>query len=100
MLDYTKGCYVGQEPVFRVHAQGNSARALRGLAIDGGDAVAAGTTIAHPAKANAGVVTSSVVSADGKSMLALGYLHRTAWQAGDVVEVAGRRAVLHELPWA
>src|SRR3569623_467321 len=28
-LDYSKGCYVGQEPVFRVHAQGNSARAAR-----------------------------------------------------------------------
>ena len=27
-LDYQKGCYVGQEPVFRVHAQGNAARAL------------------------------------------------------------------------
>lgn len=23
ILDYSKGCYVGQEPVFRVHAQGN-----------------------------------------------------------------------------
>src|SRR5687767_6888908 len=30
-LDYNKGCYVGQEPVFRVHAQGNSARMLRGF---------------------------------------------------------------------
>src|SRR5256885_856751 len=35
MLDYGKGCYVGQEPVFRVHAQGNAARALRGLVIAG-----------------------------------------------------------------
>ena len=34
-LDYGKGCYVGQEPVFRVHAQGNAAHALRGLLIEG-----------------------------------------------------------------
>ena len=34
-LDYGKGCYIGQEPVFRVHAQGNAARALRGLTVEG-----------------------------------------------------------------
>ncbi len=97
-LDYQKGCYVGQEPVFRVHAQGNAARTLRGLVIDGGDAIARGTAIKHPAKDNAGEVTSAV--ADGDTTLALGYLHRTAWNPGDVVEVGGRRAILRELPWA
>jgi folate-binding protein YgfZ len=99
LLDYTKGCYVGQEPVFRVHAQGNAARALRGLAIEGGEPVAAGTPIAHPNKDNAGGVTSSVVAADGGSIIALGYLHRTCWTPGDTVTVAGRRATIHELPW-
>ncbi len=96
-LDYQKGCYVGQEPVFRVHAQGNAARTLRALAIEGADAVAADAPIKHPAKDNAGVVTSSVI--DGDRTLALGYLHRTVWTPGDTVEVAGRRAVVHELPW-
>ncbi|MBE7451614.1 MAG: hypothetical protein HS111_22775 [Kofleriaceae bacterium] len=38
-LDYGKGCYVGQEPVFRVHAQGQGARVLRGLRVDGDGAV-------------------------------------------------------------
>jgi len=96
-LDYGKGCYVGQEPVFRVHAQGNAARTLRGLRIDGTEAVAAGTTIKHPAKDNAGVITSSVI--DGELTLALGYLHRTAWDIGAIVDVGGRKATLHELPW-
>jgi folate-binding protein YgfZ len=99
LLDYTKGCYVGQEPVFRVHAQGNAARALRGLAIEGGEPVAAGAPIAHPGKDNAGAVTSSVIAADAGSILALGYLHRTCWTPGDGVTVAGRRAIIHELPW-
>jgi folate-binding protein YgfZ len=96
-LDYGKGCYVGQEPVFRVHAQGNAARALRGLRIEGSDAIAAQATIKHPAKDNAGVVTSSVV--DGDAVLALGYLHRSAWDIGGTVEIAGRKATVHELPW-
>jgi folate-binding protein YgfZ len=95
-LDYGKGCYVGQEPVFRVHAQGNAARTLRGLVIEG--EAGAGATIKHPAKDNAGTVTSAVAAGDGTT-LALGYLHRTCWDVGGVVEVAGHKATVHELPW-
>ncbi|HWO22888.1 MAG TPA: hypothetical protein VNO30_29210 [Kofleriaceae bacterium] len=93
-LDYGKGCYVGQEPVFRVHAQGNAAHALRGLLIEGAEPVAPGTKLDAPAK---GEVTSSV--ADGGSLRALAYLHRTSWEPGGTVAVAGRRATVHELPW-
>jgi tRNA-modifying protein YgfZ len=96
-LDYGKGCYVGQEPVFRVHAQGNAARTLRGLAIEGAAPVATGTVIRHPSKDNAGTVTSSIQEAE--STIALGYLHRTCWDPGGVVEIDGRRAVVHALPW-
>jgi len=95
LLDYGKGCYVGQEPVFRVHAQGNAARALRGFAVDG--VVTAGWVIKHPAKDNAGLVTSAIV--DGDKTIALGYLHRTCWEPGGEVDIAGHRAVVHELPW-
>jgi folate-binding protein YgfZ len=93
-LDYGKGCYVGQEPVFRVHAQGNAAHALRGLLIEGTDPVAPGTKLDAPAK---GELTSSV--ADGEATRALAYLHRTCWEPGGTIAVAGRRASVHELPW-
>jgi folate-binding protein YgfZ len=97
-LDYGKGCYVGQEPVFRVHAQGNAARALRGLVVEGAAAIARGAVIAHPSRPNAGTVTSAVDGGDGTT-LALGYLHRTCWDVGGTVEIDGRRATVHELPW-
>jgi tRNA-modifying protein YgfZ len=93
-LDYGKGCYVGQEPVFRVHAQGNAARMLRGLVIEGTAPIAPGAALTAPAK---GQVTSSVVAGDVTHALA--YLHRTCWQPGGTVEVDGRRATVHELPW-
>jgi len=93
-LDYGKGCYVGQEPVFRVHSQGNAARMLRGLAIEGTAPIASGTALTAPAK---GSVTSSIV--DGDSTRALGFLHRTCWEPGGIVEVDGRKATVHELPW-
>ena len=93
-LDYGKGCYVGQEPVFRVHAQGNAARMLRGLIIAGTAPIAPGTALAAPAK---GTVTSSI--ADGDATRALAYLHRSCWEPGGTVEVDGRAATVHELPW-
>jgi folate-binding protein YgfZ len=96
-LDYAKGCYVGQEPVFRVHAQGNSARMLRGFTIEGATPVATGAAIKHATKDNAGTLTSSC--SDGESTLGLGYLHRTVWEPGGTVEIDGRRATVHELPW-
>jgi folate-binding protein YgfZ len=97
-LDYKKGCYVGQEPVFRVHAQGNSARLLRGLVVEGDAPIAGGALIKHAAKDKAGEVTSSTAAGDGTT-LALGYLHRTTWDVGGTVEIDGRRATVHELPW-
>jgi len=97
-LDYKKGCYVGQEPVFRVHAQGNAARTLRGLVVEGAAPLAQGTQIKHATKDKAGEVTSSVPAGDGTT-LALGYLHRTVWDVGGTVEIDGRKATVHELPW-
>jgi len=97
-LDYKKGCYVGQEPVFRVHAQGNSARILRGLVVEGDAPIAKGTQIKHASKDKAGELTSSIAAGDGTT-LALGYLHRTVWDVGGTVEIDGRRATIHELPW-
>ena len=97
-LDYEKGCYVGQEPVFRVHAQGNSARLLRGFIVEGAEPLPEHAPIKHPAKDNAGAVTSQVLG-DGGTTLALGYMHRTAWDPGSIVEIDGRRATVFELPF-
>lgn len=99
LLDYGKGCYVGQEPVFRVHAQGQSQRALRGLVVTGDGPVARGAEVSHPDRPRAGAVTSSVVS-PRLGPIALAMLHRTAWTAGARVEVAGRAATVVELPFA
>jgi tRNA-modifying protein YgfZ len=96
-LDYGKGCYVGQEPVFRVHSQGQAARMLRALQIEGDGAVAPGTPVAHAARPQAGTVTSSVVS-PRHGPIALAYLHRTVWAPGGEVTVDGRRATVRELP--
>ncbi len=96
-LDYGKGCYVGQEPVFRVHAQGTSAKILRGFVIEGEAPLPAEAKIQHAQKDNAGVVTSSTL--EGATTIAIGYLHRTVWEPGGTVDIAGRKATVYELPW-
>lgn len=97
-LDHDKGCYLGQEPVSRVHHRGKPSRQMRGLRIDGDAPAHAGATVVHPARAEAGTVTSAVVSPAFGS-IALAYLHRTVLDAGDQVTVAGRRATIVELPF-
>ena len=75
------------------------AKLLRGLVIDGDEPVAAGAVIKHPAKRprRRGHVVGRR-DGDGTT-LALGYLHRTTWEVGGTVQIDGRRATVHELPW-
>ncbi len=99
LIDYGKGCYLGQEPVARVKARGTPSRALRGLRFEDGEGpVQRGARIQHPAREDAGHVTSSALSPDFGS-IALGFLHRQAWEPGGRVEVAGRPAVVVEPPF-
>lgn len=96
-IDYDKGCYLGQEPISRVHHRGGTSKLLRGLRVDGADPVAPGAAVLHAGR-EVGAVTSAVVSPDFGS-IALAYIHRSAFEPGTEVEVAGRRAVLVELPF-
>lgn len=99
LIDYGKGCYLGQEPVARVKARGTPSRALRGLRFDDGEGpVPRGARIDHPAKQDAGHVTSSAVS-PVFGAIALGFLHRQAWEPGGRVSVAGRSALVVEPPF-
>jgi glycine cleavage system aminomethyltransferase T len=81
-----------------VHSRGSASKTLRGLAIEGEGPIEIGTTIVHPDRADAGRVTSATVSPEFGS-IALGYLHRTAWEPGAKVEVGTRSATIVELPF-
>jgi folate-binding protein YgfZ len=97
-IDYTKGCYIGQEPVFRVYSKGQASHTLRGLRVDGDGPLTRGDVVVHPARANAGAVTSATVSPELGS-IALALLHRTAWEPGAQVTISGRSATIVELPF-
>ena len=98
VIDYHKGCFVGQEPLARVRARGTPSRALRGLRLAGGAVPARGARIRHPARDDAGQVTSAALS-PAFGPIALGYLHRQAWEPGGRVTVDGQDADVVELPF-
>lgn len=61
-ISYTKGCYIGQEVVARVHFRGHVNRHLRGLRVDGSEPPPTGTQLFDDAGNNVGEVRSSVSS--------------------------------------
>ena len=102
-IDYEKGCYIGQEPVSRVHFRGAPNKMMRGLSIAGRGAIAGRTVepggqVSHADRTNAGTITSAAVSPDFGS-IALAYLHRSVADPGTLVTVSGRSATVVELPF-
>jgi folate-binding protein YgfZ len=97
VISYTKGCYLGQEVVARAHARGHANKRLVGLRLAA--PVAPGAPVAAAARPEAGVVTSSVVS-PLLGPIALAYLHKSVWDPGTEVDVAGQRAVVAALPFS
>jgi len=102
-ISFTKGCYLGQEVIVRATQQGRINRKLMGLRLDGARAAQPGSKLSSPARADAGTVTSSVVS-PRLGPIALAYVHRTVWAPGTVLALrepeGDRAATVSELPFS
>jgi folate-binding protein YgfZ len=83
-VTYTKGCYIGQEVINRIHSVGHVNRELRGLrlAADLKILPQRGDKLFHAGK-EVGHVTSAVKSPTLDANLALGYVRREANQIGN-----------------
>ena len=97
-VSYTKGCYLGQEVVARIHYRGGVQKVLRGLIFEGERAPAPGTALLAEGR-EAGTVGSVVRSPGLDRMVGLAILHRRAAAPGTRLEVAGGgTAEVRELP--
>jgi folate-binding protein YgfZ len=97
---YTKGCYLGQEPIVMARDRaGHVNRAFRGLKMS--DVAAPGTKLVAADVKEVGVVTSSVVS-PRLGPIGLGYVRRGHEEAGMTLNVgsadSGQSAVVSNLP--
>ena len=98
---YTKGCYLGQEPIVMARDRGQVQRTLLGLKLSGEGPAPHGSKLFQGGK-EVGVTASSVVS-PALGPVALAYVRRGSQEPGTAVEVesAGerRRAEVTPLPF-
>lgn len=85
-VSYTKGCYLGQEVIARIHWRGQPAKKLRGFLIEADELPAHGTELfaveGQMAGRRAGEITSSIHSLLLDRKIALGYAHRYCLEPG------------------
>jgi folate-binding protein YgfZ len=103
-VSYTKGCYVGQEIIARIHWRGHVAKRLAGLVVEDTDAVIVGAKITNAdASREIGRVTSSVFSPRLERRIALGIVKYDFLAPDTVVLIEGdgivRRARVVALPF-
>lgn len=97
-VSYTKGCYLGQEVVARIHYRGGVQRMPRGLRFAGEELPAAGTELLLEGRP-VGRATS-VASSPRFGAIGLGLLHRRAAEPGTVLHLpGGGEASVVELPF-
>lgn len=79
-ISFTKGCYLGQEPIARLDAMGHTNRELRRLRWDGSSLPTTPTPLIDPETGEAvGTLTSCAASPDSPGCVGLGMI-KTKWQ--------------------
>jgi folate-binding protein YgfZ len=98
-LNFSKGCYVGQEIVERIRSRGNVHRKFTGFLAEGAAAITAGAKIASGEK-EVGEITSVAVlrTPSGERTVALGYIRREAGVPGSKVTIGTATASVIQLP--
>jgi folate-binding protein YgfZ len=99
-LNFSKGCYVGQEIVERIRSRGNVHRTFTGFVVDGA-LPPLGTKIQLDGK-DVGEITSvaSLPVATGERLVALGYVRREAASAGKELSAEGAKLTVTRVPFA
>jgi aminomethyltransferase len=87
-ISYTKGCYLGQEVVARLHYRGQVSRQLRRLEGDGEGPLEAGQEVLYEGR-SAGTVTSAAGPPQRATPIALAMVQRRAFEPGTRLQVSG-----------
>ncbi len=87
-ISFSKGCYLGQEPIARIDALGHVNRELRGLRLATGPVPAPETPIVgHDGGSPIGKITSAAFCYQNDLPVALAYLRRNHLEPGSTVYV-------------
>ncbi len=98
-VSFTKGCYLGQEVVARIHYRGGVQKTLRGLAFAAGAAPRPGAQLSFEGR-EVGTATTVVDSIALGHPVGLAILHRRGAAAGTQLDVeGGGQAEARDLPF-
>jgi len=99
-LHFTKGCYVGQEIVERIHSRGNVHRMFTGFVLQGAKPEAGAKVVVDGKEV--GEITSSAVlpGTNEQFTVALGYIRREHGAAGKEVMIGNVRANVSNVPFS
>lgn len=101
-VSFTKGCYLGQEIIARIHFRGHVAKQLTGLIVQGGSEVHVAEKIFSTTHQEIGHVTSAVFSPVLNRQIALGYVKFDYLAPGTEVGLSSEKskaALITELPF-
>lgn len=98
LISYTKGCYIGQEIIARIHFRGHVAKQLRGLVFDGEPGDGNRDLTAADGK-SAGRVTSVVFSPRFGRWIGLGFVRWEHLADGTQLRLGETAAVVRNLPF-
>jgi folate-binding protein YgfZ len=99
-INFTKGCYLGQETVARIDALGHVNRLLVGLRAAGRDVPEIGAELQSEDGKTIGTVTSATFSHRFGTAIALGYVRRALALPGTVVQSTVGPMTVSALPMA
>lgn len=101
-VSYTKGCYLGQEVVARIHYRGGVQKTLRGLVFERGTGPGPGVQLLYEGR-QAGIATTVVQSITLDRAVGLGILHKRAAEPGTRLQMESIEQVgeveVRELPF-
>ncbi|PYY02952.1 MAG: folate-binding protein YgfZ [Acidobacteria bacterium] len=99
-LNFSKGCYIGQEIVERIRSRGNVHRKFQGFVLEG-ELPGRGTKLEADGK-EVGELTSisRIPTNNGDRSIALGYIRREALERGAKITYAGGEARPSEIPFS
>ncbi|HKQ51426.1 MAG TPA: aminomethyltransferase family protein [Pyrinomonadaceae bacterium] len=98
-VSFTKGCYVGQEIIARIHWRGHVAKRLAGLAFDGREEVVRDDKLVTADGQAVGRLTSVTFSPALGRTIALGYVKYDYLAPGTELRVAEAKAYVTPLPF-
>lgn len=103
LISYTKGCYIGQEIIARIHFRGHVAKRLAGLFVDGPKdldlSTLKGTELLTEDGKNAGRITSATMSPTLEKLIALAYVRYEHLSEGTRLLAGDKQVEVKNLPF-